>query len=185
MCIRDSFTLYTEEKLGNKDGVSVTYPYLNEDVSVGTHILIDDGLIELIVEAIDGNDVITSVLNGGPLGNRKSINLPNTATRLPSLSDKDIADIEFGVKHEVDFIAASFVRNGQAIDEIRDILADLGAPEIRIIAKIENQEGLDNIEEILDRADALMAVSYTHLDVYKRQPTRSATVTTGATASPA
>lgn len=136
--------------------MSVTYPYLNEDVSVGTHILIDDGLIELIVEAIDGNDVITSVLNGEPLGNRKSINLPNTATRLPSLSDKDIADIEFGVKHEVDFIAASFVRNGQAIDEIRDILADLGAPEIRIIAKIENQEGLDNIEEILDRADALM-----------------------------
>ncbi len=156
LSVGDRFTLYTEEKLGNKDGVSVTYPYLNEDVSVGTHILIDDGLIELIVEAIDGNDVITSVLNGGPLGNRKSINLPNTATRLPSLSDKDIADIEFGVKHEVDFIAASFVRNGQAIDEIRDILADLGAPEIRIIAKIENQEGLDNIEEILDRADALM-----------------------------
>ncbi|HHT45215.1 MAG TPA: pyruvate kinase [Fastidiosipila sp.] len=156
LSVGDRFTLYTEEKLGNKDGVSVTYPYLNEDVSVGTHILIDDGLIELIVEAIDGNDVITSVLNGGPLGNRKSINLPNTATRLPSLSDKDIADIEFGVKHEVDFIAASFVRNGQAIDVIRDILADLGAPEIRIIAKIENQEGLDNIEEILDRADALM-----------------------------
>lgn len=156
LSVGDRFTLYTEEKLGNKDGVSVTYPYLNEDVSVGTHILIDDGLIELIVEAIDGNDVITSVLNGGPLGNRKSINLPNTATRLPSLSDKDIADIEFGVKHEVDFIAASFVRNGQAIDEIRDILKDLGAPEIRIIAKIENQEGLDNIEEILDRADALM-----------------------------
>lgn len=156
LIVGQRFTLYTKEMIGNKEGVSVTYPYLNEDVSVGTHILIDDGLIELIVEEIDGEDVKTTVLNGGPLGNRKSINLPNTATKLPSLSDKDIADIHFGVQHEVDFIAASFVRNGAAIDEIRTILKDLGAPDIRIIAKIENQEGLDNIDEILDAADALM-----------------------------
>lgn len=152
----DSFTLHTRNEPGNRDGVSVTYQHLCHDVSVGTHILIDDGLIELIVDEIAGTEVRTTVLNGGPLNDRKSINLPNTATHLPSLSDKDLADIEFGIRHEVDFIAASFVRNAAAVRDIRAILEQHQAGDIRIIAKIENQEGLDHIEEILDAADGIM-----------------------------
>lgn len=150
------FDLYSDERVGDARGVSVNYPYLSEDVTVGTHILIDDGLIELVVTAIEGSVVKTNVLIGGPVTNRKGINLPNTATKLPSLSTKDKEDILFGITQGIDFIAASFVRNAAAIHEIKALLQDNGGDAIRIIAKIENQEGLDNIDEILDAADGIM-----------------------------
>lgn len=152
----ETFILTTEEIEGDNKRVSITYDGLVEDAEVGGTILIDDGLIELKVEEIKGNDIICKVMNGGELGQRKGVNVPNVPIRLPAITEKDIEDIRFGVQQDVDFIAASFVRNADCIRQIKDVLNACGAPYTPIIAKIENKEGIDNLDEILDIADGIM-----------------------------
>lgn len=149
------FTLTTEDIIGDEHKVGVTYSDLPKDVHEGSQILIDDGLIELKVKNITETDVICEVIAGGELGNRKGINLPNTKSKLPPITDKDREDIIFGINHGVDFIAASFVRNAEAIREIKKILKDCNS-DVAIIAKIENAEGLENIDEIIEEADGIM-----------------------------
>lgn len=151
-----TFVLTTENIEGDHERVSITYDGLTEDVDVGKKILIDDGLIELEVRSIAGTDIICRVINGGELGQRKGVNVPNVPVRLPSLTEKDREDIIFGVEQGVDFIAASFVRSAEAIYEIKSLLKECNAPYIPIIAKIENAEGIQNIDEILECADGIM-----------------------------
>ncbi|WP_049728077.1 pyruvate kinase [Dorea sp. D27] len=152
----DKFVLTTKEIEGDKTRVSITYGGLVEDVQIGKKILIDDGLIELTVREKTDTDIICTVDNGGELGERKGVNVPNVPIRLPAITEKDKEDLKFGVEQEVDFIAASFVRNAECILEIRAWLKECGSPYIPIIAKIENAEGIKNIEEIIRCADGVM-----------------------------
>ncbi len=152
----DEFILTKEEITGNHKRVSITYAGLVEDVVKGTRILIDDGLIELQVTGTTETDIICTVLNGGELGERKGVNVPNVSVRLPAITQKDKEDIKFGVEQDIDFIAASFVRNAECILEIKAYLKELNAPYIPIIAKIENAEGIQNIDEIIRAADGIM-----------------------------
>ena len=152
----EMFTLTTEEIEGDAKKVSITYDGLAEDVEPGKRILIDDGLIELEVKNINGNEITCKVLNGGELGERKGVNVPNVPVRLPALTKKDREDIIFGVEQGIDFIAASFVRSAEGILEIRALLKECGAPHTPIIAKIENAEGIKNIDEIIHCADGIM-----------------------------
>ena len=152
-----TFVLTTDEIEGDNERVSITYPDLVNDVVPGNTILIDDGLLGLVVDRIEGNDIVCTVQNGGSLSSRKGVNVPNVKINLPPITEKDKADIIFGIGQGIDFIAASFVRNADAIHEIRNILKAHGADEeISIIAKIENQEGVDNIDSILEAADGIM-----------------------------
>ena len=150
------FTLTTQEIEGNAERVSITYDGLVNDVKVGGTILIDDGLIGLEVKAIEGDDIICKIINGGELGQRKGVNVPNVPVKLPAITDKDREDIKFGVEQEIDFIAASFVRNADCILEIKAFLKSLKAPYIPVIAKVENAEGIENIDEIIRAADGVM-----------------------------
>lgn len=150
------FTLTTEEIEGDSSRVSISYDGLAEDVDIGKRILIDDGLIELEVKNIVGSEIVCQVLNGGELGQRKGVNVPNVPVRLPALTQKDREDIKFGVEQGIDFIAASFVRSAEGILEIKALLKECKAPYIPIIAKIENGEGIKNIDEILHCADGIM-----------------------------
>ena len=152
----DVFTLVNDDIVGNKERVSVTYKELYKDINVGTQILIDDGKIELEVIEIKDKDVVCKVTNGGFLGNRKSINLPGTHVNLPSLKEKDVQDLKDGCMADFDFIAASFVRNAQDVKLIRKVLDENGGKDIKIISKIENQEGIDNLDEIIEISDGLM-----------------------------
>ena len=151
-----SFFLTDREIIGNKEGCSVTYKALSKDVSVGSRIMIDDGLIELKVEAIEGGDIKCIVVNSGMISSKKGINLPGVRTNLPSITDKDIEDLVFGAACEVDFIAASFIRKADDVRQIRRLLDENGGSEIRIIAKLENQEGVERLDEILAEADGIM-----------------------------
>ena len=151
-----TFTLYHEEQVGNTDGCYITYAGLYKDVVEGNVILIDDGLIELHVEAIKNKNIICKVINGGELGQRKGVNVPNVKVKLPAITEKDKEDILFGIQQGFDFIAASFVRNAAAIKEIRQLLKDNGGEQMAIIAKIENAEGVENIDEIISAADGIM-----------------------------
>ncbi len=148
-------TLTTEEISGTAERFSVTYKNLPQDVTVGSTILIDDGLIGLSVESVEGTEIHCSIKNGGTLKSKKGVNVPGVKVNLPGITEKDADDIVFGINQEVDFIAASFVRKASDILEIREILERHGA-KIDIIAKIENQEGVDNVDEILAVADGLM-----------------------------
>lgn len=151
------FILTTEEIEGDETRVSISYKDLVQDIVPGNRILIDDGLIGLVVEEVQGTEIICTVENGGTFSNRKGVNVPNVKINLPPITEKDKADIIFGIGQGIDFIAASFVRNADAIHEIRDILKAHGVDEeIAIIAKIENQEGVDNIDSILAAADGIM-----------------------------
>lgn len=153
----DIFTLTTRDIIGNKDIVSVSYKGLPNDVNKGTKILIDDGLLELeVLEIVNGTDIKCIALNNGTLKNRKGVNVPNVKINLPAVTEKDVKDIIFGIENEVDFIAASFVRKASDVLEIRKILEENNGDFIEIIAKIENQEGVDNIDEILAAADGIM-----------------------------
>lgn len=151
-----TFTLTTEVIEGDVSRVSITYDGLAEDVEIGKKILIDDGLIELEVKKIADTEIVCKVLNGGELGQRKGVNVPNVPVRLPALTEKDREDIVFGIQQGVDFIAASFVRSAEGILEIKALLKEHKAPYIPIIAKIENAEGIKNIDEILHCADGIM-----------------------------
>lgn len=150
------FTLTTEVIEGDERKVSITYDGLVEDLEIGKTILIDDGLIELKVKELTDTEIVCTVVNGGELGQRKGVNVPNVPVRLPALTQKDREDIIFGVEQGVDFIAASFVRSAEGILEIKELLKECNAPYIPIIAKIENAEGIKNIDEILHCADGIM-----------------------------
>ena len=150
------FTLTTREIEGDETITSVTYKGLPNDLKVGDRVLIDDGLIGLRVDEIADTEINCTVLNGGLLGSKKGVNVPNVSIKLPAITEKDRSDIIFGVQNDIDFIAASFVRNAAAIREIREILKEHGGEHVAIIAKIENSEGIENFDEILDEADGIM-----------------------------
>ena len=152
----DPFTLTTEDVVGNQGWVSVTYPQLHEELCPGQEILIDDGLVAIRVERIEGTNIVCTVENGGTLSANKSINIPGVHIQLPALTEKDVADIRFGVENDFDFIAASFVRRAADVEAVRAVLHECGGDGVRIIAKIENQEGVDNLDEILEVADGIM-----------------------------
>ncbi|WP_448972814.1 pyruvate kinase [Oribacterium sp.] len=151
----DEITLTTEEVVGTKQKIYINYEHLHEDVKPGNVILIDDGLIGLEVISVNGQEIHCKVTNGGELGERKGVNVPNVPIQLPSITEKDIEDIRFGISEEFDFIAASFVRSADAIRQIRALLDEAGS-QMKIIAKIESQEGLDNLDSIIDEADGIM-----------------------------
>ena len=151
-----TFVLTTEQIEGDEKRVSISYEGLTEDVDAGKTILIDDGLIGLKVVSKKGKDIVCEVVNGGELGEKKGVNVPNVPVRLPAITEKDKEDIKFGVEQGIDFIAASFVRNAECVLEIRAYLKKLNAPYIPIIAKIENAEGIRNIDEIIRAADGIM-----------------------------
>lgn len=150
------FTLYAEDRPGDCNGVSITYPYLAEEVEAGTSILIDDGLCALTVEAIKGNDVVCRVLNTSRISNHKSINIPGIDIDQPFISDADRSDILFGIQEDVDFISASFVRTADDVKKLRKLLNVNGGEKIRIIAKIENRRGIENLDSILKVVDGIM-----------------------------
>lgn len=150
------FTLTTDEVEGDEERVSITYKELPQDIAVGSSILIDDGLIGMQVERIDGADIVCRVLNGGVLSNNKGVNIPNAHLSMPFISEKDHQDILFAIKNGYDFIAASFTRCADDIMQIRHILQENNCHTINIIAKIENMEGVENIDEILRVVDGVM-----------------------------
>ena len=152
----DSFTLTTDEVVGDNTRVSVTYAKLHEELSPGQEILIDDGLIAIRVKEIVGHEIRCTVENGGSLSNNKSLNIPGVHIHLPALTEKDVADIRFGVENDFDYIAASFVRRAADVEAVREVLRECGGSNVKIIAKIENQEGVDNLDEILAAADGIM-----------------------------
>ena len=152
----EEFTLVNEDIVGDTTKVSVTYKDLYKDVKIGTTILIDDGKIELEVLRIENKDVVCKIMNGGALGNKKSINIPGTHINLPALKEKDINDLIEGCKHDFDYIAASFIRSADDVLAIRKVLKENGGENIKIISKIESQEGIDNFDSILEVSDGIM-----------------------------
>ncbi len=153
----DIFTLTTRDVEGDQSIVSVSYEGLPEDVEVGSEIFIDDGLVQLeVIEIKDGTDVICKALNNGILSDHKGVNLPGSKTNLPSITPKDVDDIKFGIENDIDMIAASFVRKKEDVYDIRKVLEDHGGKHIKIISKIESQEGVDNVDEIIEASDGIM-----------------------------
>ncbi len=152
----DSFRLVNEDIEGDSSQCTISYKELYKDVVKGSRILINDGLVELEVTGIQGRDIICTVLNGGAIGNNKGINVPNAEIHLPSLTTKDVEDIIFGVENEFDFIAASFVRKASDVIEIKKVLEKNAGNGIKVIAKIENREGIRNFDEIIKVADGIM-----------------------------
>lgn len=151
-----TFTLTTREVLGDENCVSVTYADLHSELYPGCRVLIDDGLIELEVREIRGQDIECVIVTGGPLSSNKSINIPDVPIHLPSLTEKDREDLRFAVEQDFDFVAASFVRKASDVEDIRACLREFGGEHVRIISKIENREGVDNLEEIIAASDGLM-----------------------------
>lgn len=151
-----AFTLYTREVEGDEQGVSITYRDLPGDLAVGSAILIDDGLVSLTVQELSPQQILCIVDNDGVVSDHKGVNVPGVALSMPFISPKDYEDILFGIRHGVDFIAASFSRSAADISEIRQILSQQGCSTISIVAKIENMQGVQNIDEILRVSDAIM-----------------------------
>ena len=152
----DSFVFTTDDVLGDKDKVSVSYKKLPEELEVGDTILVNNGLVIFEVTQIDGPNIVTIVKEGGKLSNRKSMSFPNKHLKQDFLSDYDKSDLLFGIKNDVDFVAASFVSCKEDMLQMRDFLNANGGEEIEIIAKIENRFGVDNIKEICEIADGIM-----------------------------
>ena len=152
----DTFTFTTDEIVGNCERVSVSYPHLPEELSVGDTILLNNGLLSFFVEKIEQNDIICRVTCGGELSDRKSMSFPGKVIKQPYLSEQDKADIKWGVDNGVDFIACSFVSCQQDLLDVRAYLSEIGAEGMELIAKIENQSGVDNIEEICKSCDGIM-----------------------------
>ncbi|MDD6489787.1 MAG: pyruvate kinase, partial [Clostridia bacterium] len=150
------FTLTTEDCIGTNEKCSISFKNLPKDVKQGTRILIDDGLIELRVESKTETEIHCTVINGGPVSSHKGINVPDVFLSMPFLSEQDKSDLEFGVEQDVDFVAASFTRTANDINELRAELEKYGGDNIRIIAKIENKDGVKNIDEILKVSDGIM-----------------------------
>ncbi|GIO95547.1 pyruvate kinase [Paenibacillus sp. FSL W8-0187] len=155
--VQDEYiTLTTEEILGDKNRLSITYKELPQDVQVGSTILIDDGLIGLTVVEIQGSEIRCRIVNGGTIKSKKGVNVPGVAISLPGITEKDANDIVFGIEQGIDFVAASFVRKASDVLEIRELLKKHNGEHIQIISKIENQQGVDNLDEILEVSDGLM-----------------------------
>ncbi len=150
------FTLCTDDVEGDETQVSITYSNLPNDVKVGNRILIDDGLIEMEVLSVKGTRILCHVKNGGVVSDKKGVNIPNVSLSMPYMSQKDMDDILFGIREDVDFIAASFVRTADDIKEIKNLLQNNGGRNIRIIAKIENAEGVQNIDDIVRETHGIM-----------------------------
>lgn len=151
------FTFTTDPSvIGNNTTVAVTYPGFASDLNTGNTILVDDGLIEMEVISTTDTEVKCKVLNNGALGENKGVNLPGVSVNLPALSEKDKNDLKFGCEQGVDFVAASFIRKASDVKEIREVLDAFGGQDIHIISKIENQEGVDNFDEILELSDGIM-----------------------------
>lgn len=150
------FVLTCRDVLGDCARSSVTYPKLYEDEKPGNRILIDDGLIELVVEEVQEEDIICRVVNGGTISDHKGVNVPNVHINLPYMSEKDKEDILFGISQDIDFVAASFTRTAEDVRQIRTLLDENGGKDINIIAKIENAEGVERIDEIIQAADGIM-----------------------------
>lgn len=150
------FILTTEEVEGDAGRVSVTYQNLANEVEPGCHILVDDGLVDLLVKEVRGPEIHCEVENGGVLSNNKSINIPNVHIHLPALTEKDREDLRFAAEQDFDYVAASFVRKAEDVEDIREELCRHGGQGIRIISKIENLEGVDNLNEIIEASDGLM-----------------------------
>ena len=152
----DRFKLTTSEVVGDSSICSISFPNLPKDVSIGTTILIDDGAIELCAESVNATDIVCKVVRGGKVSDRKGINVPDVNLSMPYISDADMKDLEFGAKMGFDYIAASFVRTGADVIYLRKFTQSLGWFTPRIIAKIENAQGVENIDEILEAADGIM-----------------------------
>ena len=150
------FVLTTRELIGNSSCVSVTYDRLPEDVKEGDRILVDDGLIELKVLGLTEAEITCEVVNGGELGERKGVNVPNVSVNLPAITDKDKEDLLFGIQQGVDYVAASFIRKAEDVKEIKEFLKEHGGEHIDVISKIENAEGVENIDEIIAASDGIM-----------------------------
>lgn len=152
----DKFTFTTDEIIGDKSKVSVTYKKLNEELVPGDRILLNNGLLIFSVDSIEGNDINCTVICGGELSDRKSMSFPGKHLKQEYLSEQDKSDLRFGVEHGVDYVACSFVSCKQDMIDIRDYLSEIGGGYIDLIAKIENQSGYDNIEEICEHCDGIM-----------------------------
>lgn len=152
----DTFVLTAEDCSGTKERASISYRDLPSQVSVGTNILIDDGRVKLNVQEVKGNDIICRVTSGGAVSNRKGVNIPNQSLDLQYISEADRRDILFGIEMDVDYIAASFVRSGDDVRALRSLLDENGGDQIKIISKIENMEGINNFNEILELSDGIM-----------------------------
>lgn len=151
------FTITTDKTVvGNNKIVAVTYEGLTKDLKAGDTVLIDDGLLEFTVKEVVGNEVRCTAVNNGELGENKGVNLPNVAVNLPALSEKDVKDMIFGCQQGIDYVAASFIRKADDVREVRRVLDENGGKDVQIISKIENQEGVDNFEEILELSDGIM-----------------------------
>lgn len=151
------FTFDTDKETpGTKERIGLTYDKLAKNVEAGTRILVDDGKIDLKVTAIKGSKVICKVVTGGKLSNHKSINIPNVEIPMPYLNDVDKSDLLFGIEHNVEYIAASFVRCADDLKKLRKFLKDNGGQDIKIISKIENGQGINNFDEILELSDGIM-----------------------------
>ena len=151
-----TFTLCTEETEGTNERVSVSYKELYQDVKPGDQILIDDGLVGMEITEIAGTDIVCVVKNGGEISDRKGVNVPGVKLNMKFISPRDYEDLLFGIKEDFDFVAASFTRTADDIREMRKLLDENGGRSINIIAKIENQQGVDNIDEIIEEADGIM-----------------------------
>ena len=150
------FTLTSGDIEGDQSRVAITYDNLSSDVKPGETILIDDGEVELRVCAVEGSDIRCRVINGGDISNHKGVNVPNVSLSLPYVNDKDRSDLIFGIENDVDYVAASFARCADDIKELKFLLKEHHGENIHIIAKIENQEGVDNLDEIIAAADGIM-----------------------------
>lgn len=151
----NQFIITTQETVGNEFKASTSYKNLVNDVSIGDMILIDDGKVELIVEEIREDEVLTKVVHGGKLRSRKGINLPKSHVTAPSLTSKDLKDLQFGIDNDIEWIALSFVRSAEDIHQLRKIIEECGK-DLRIIAKVEKPEAVKNIDEIIEASDAIM-----------------------------
>ena len=151
-----TFTFVNEDIIGNNERTTISYKELYKDVKVGATLLVDDGALEFQIIDIKGKDIVCKALNTAKLGSRKTMNVPNVKLDLPALTQKDIDDITEGIKRGFDYVAASFVRKVEDVQAIRNLLDANGGERVKIISKIENQEGIDNFEEILEASDGIM-----------------------------
>ena len=151
-----TFTLLHDDVLGDDTKVSITYKNLHNEIDIGRTILVNDGTIELKVKEIVGKDIVCEVIQGGKLTNRKSINIPDFIVNLPGITEKDIEDIKYGIEAGFDYIAASFIRKPQDVLEIKQVLKENNGEHIKVISKIENREGIDNFDKILEVSDGIM-----------------------------
>jgi len=155
LTVGEKFTFTIADKFDGINGTTITYKQIVKDVKRGHTILVDDGMLEFEVQSVSGNDVICKVLNSGTLSSRKGVNIPGINIHLPALSEKDIADIKFGIKNDVDYIAVSFVRRPEDITNLRKLVKELGA-ETLILAKIEHMDAVNNFDKILEVSDGIM-----------------------------